>query len=97
VYSERHAGDDDAKRERGHERCAFENDKRLTTTTVVPRRARATTTTTRASAGGDVDLLNARGKKRVVITGMGAVTAHGDDVHAMYEKAVQRRERDISD
>lgn len=30
--------------------------------------------------------MNARGKKRVVITGMGAVTAHGDDVHAMYEK-----------
>jgi 3-oxoacyl-[acyl-carrier-protein] synthase II len=59
--------------------------KRRTTTTVAPRRA-TTTTTTRASAGGDVDLLNARGKKRVVITGMGAVTAHGDDVHAMYEK-----------
>ena len=64
----------------------LKRNKRLTTTTVAPRRARATTTTTRASAGGDVDLLNARGKKRVVITGMGAVTAHGDDVHAMYEK-----------
>ena len=26
MYSERHAGDDDAKRERGRERCAFENE-----------------------------------------------------------------------
>ena len=37
-------------------------------------------------AQGDVDLLNHLGKKRVVITGMGAVTAHGDDVDEMYEK-----------
>jgi hypothetical protein len=29
VYSERHAGDDDAKRERGHERCAFENEQEI--------------------------------------------------------------------
>ena len=55
----------------------------------------ASTMTLRASAPSrglarasseDVDLLNHRGKKRVVITGMGAVTAHGCDVDEVYEK-----------
>jgi len=29
VYSDRHAGDDDAKRERGQEWCAFENEQEI--------------------------------------------------------------------